>query len=101
MRKGATVFTAGLKADGVVGDFSEDDAVRLMDERGVEFGRGVVNYSAEQARKLCGCSSEQVAELLGYSGPEVLTSELVSRQNLALTSPLERNSAECSSEKRP
>ena len=29
MRKGATVFTAGLKADGVVGDFSEDDAVRL------------------------------------------------------------------------
>ena len=32
MRKGATVFTAGLKAGGVVGDFSEDDAVRLMDE---------------------------------------------------------------------
>ena len=32
MRKGATVFTAGLKAGGVVGDFSEDDAVRHMDE---------------------------------------------------------------------
>ena len=33
----------------------DPDQVRLMDERGVEFGRGVVNYSAEQARKLCGC----------------------------------------------
>ena len=71
--------------------------VRLMDETGVEFGRGVVNYSADQARKLCGCSSDQVAELLGYNGPDGLTSELVSRQSLALTSPLERNSGERSS----
>ena len=69
-----------------------------MDETGVEFGRGVINYSADQARKLCGCSSDQVAELLGYNGPEELTSELVSRQNLALPSPRERDSGERSSE---
>ena len=28
VRRGATVFAAGLKADGVVGDFSENEAVR-------------------------------------------------------------------------
>ena len=88
VRRGATVFAAGLKPDGVVGDFSENEAVRLMDETGMEFGRGVIKYSAEQARKLCGCSSDQVAELLDYNGPEKLTSELVSRANLAVTAPL-------------
>ena len=83
------VFAAGLKPDGVIvsdgiDEFDQGDAVRLMDEAGVEFGRGVVNYSSAQARKLCGCRSEEVAELLGNDGPQ----ELVSRQNLAVTAPL-------------
>ena len=34
VRRGATVFAAGLKADGVVGDFSENEAVRLVDQTG-------------------------------------------------------------------
>ena len=84
VRRGATVFAVGLKPDGVVGDFLESEAVRLMDEDGVEFGRGVVNYNAQQARNLIGCRSDEVAGVLGYDGPE----ELVSRQNLALTAPL-------------
>ena len=90
VRRGlANVFAAGLKPDGVIvsdgiDGFDQGDAVRLMDEAGVEFGRGVINYSSAQARKLCGCCSEEVAELLGNDGPQ----ELVSRQNIAVTAPL-------------
>ena len=40
-----------------------------MDERGVEFGRGVVNYSAEQARKLCGCKCYPYAYAYPYPYP--------------------------------
>ena len=68
---------------GVRGEFLENEAVKLMDETGLEFARGVVNYNSEQATKLIGCKSDQMADILGYNGPE----ELVSRQNLALLSP--------------
>jgi glutamate 5-kinase len=82
VRRGATLFAAGLVTGGVVGDFREQDAVRLLDEKGVEIARAVVNYSAEQARQLVGVRSDEMSDKLGYHGPE----ELASRHNLALLS---------------
>lgn len=85
VKRGATLFAAGLQPDGVRGAFRESEAVKLLDEHGVEFARGVANYAAEQARQLIGLRSDEMADALGFHGPE----ELVSRQNLALLTPAE------------
>ena len=52
----------------------------IVDEAGVEFARGVVNYSSQQVALLIGRASYYIPDVLGYNGPE----ELVGRQNLAL-----------------
>ncbi|KAL1508272.1 hypothetical protein AB1Y20_004387 [Prymnesium parvum] len=75
VRRGATLFAAGVVAGGV-------EAVKLLDADGVEIGRAVVNYTAEQTKQLAGLRSDEAAAALGYHGPE----ELVSRNNLALLS---------------
>ena len=66
---------------GVAGAFHKGDVVALCDADGHEFARGLTNYSADDARKICGLRSEQVAELLGSLPYE----EVVHRDNLVVT----------------
>jgi len=73
-----------LLAVGVVlveGDFHRGDVVACVDRRGTEVARGLVNYSAEESKKIRGQPSEQIEVLLGY----VDESELIHRDNLVLT----------------
>jgi len=65
----------------VTGSFHKGDVVALCDADGHEFARGLTNYSADDARKICGLRSEQVAELLGSLPYE----EVVHRDNLVVT----------------
>ena len=78
VRNGSTLFAAGVRA--ATGGFHANEAVRILDESGSEFVRGVCNYSCEQAGALAGRRSEEMAAVLGFAGPE----ELIGRHNLAL-----------------
>jgi len=65
----------------VKGDFSRGELVACMDGNGREIARGLVNYAAEEAKKIKQYPSSQIEEILGYMG-EV---ELIHRDNLILS----------------
>ena len=64
----------------ISGRFKRGELVSIQDNLGKEIGRGLVNYSAEDARKIIGESSEQILHILGFSDGD----ELVHRDNLIL-----------------
>jgi len=76
--EGKSLLPVGVT--GVVGGFDRGELVSCVDQQGVEIARGLVNYSADEARKIAGAGSDKIAELLGYQGDE----ELVHRNNLVL-----------------
>ena len=64
----------------VSGSFSRGDVVTLINSDGRELGRGLAEYSADEAQQLLGCRSEQIEERLGYRGRAVM----VHRDDLVL-----------------
>jgi glutamate 5-kinase len=56
----------------VVGNFRRGDVVTLIDNLGHELGRGLAEYSSEEAASLAGCQSEKIEERLGYRGRSVM-----------------------------
>ncbi len=64
----------------VSGEFKRGDVVNCRNAEGENIARGLVNYSADEARKIIGKPSEQIEALLGY----VDESELIHRDNLVL-----------------
>jgi glutamate 5-kinase len=73
-----------LLAIGVVqaaGSFKKGDVVSLQDAAGVEFARGLTNYSSEDLLRIKGLKSEQIAAALGHCPYE----EVIHRDNMALT----------------
>ena len=64
----------------VTGSFGKGDVVALCDAAGVEFARGLTNYSSATADRLRGLRSEQIRELLG----ELPYEEVVHRDNLVV-----------------
>jgi glutamate 5-kinase len=82
-RKAVVEGGSSLLPIGVVqvkGAFSKGDVVSVIDADGVEFARGLTNYSAADAGKICGLRTEQIAELLGAAPYE----EIVHRDNLVV-----------------
>lgn len=75
---GRSLLAVGVKD--VLGDFARGEMVVCVDERGHEFARGLVNYSAAEARRIKGCPSSEIEKILGYVDDE----ELVHRDNLVL-----------------
>ncbi|HEY7315602.1 MAG TPA: glutamate 5-kinase [Gemmataceae bacterium] len=67
----------------VGGTFGKGDVVTLLDDAGVEFARGLSNYSSGDIERLRGLRSEQVREALGASAYE----EVIHRDNLVVTLP--------------
>jgi glutamate 5-kinase len=64
----------------VVGSFGKGDVVALADPDGVEFGRGLTNYSSHDTDRLRGLRTDQIAEVLGTVPYE----EVVHRDNLVV-----------------
>ena len=67
----------------VNGDFNRGDMVSCVDEQGQEVARGLSNYAAEEASRLCGHETHEIERILGYKGDE----ELVHRDNMVITAP--------------
>lgn len=75
---GRSLLPVGVRA--VQGRFERGDLVSCRDEDGVEVARGLVNYGAEDTRKIMGAASADIERLLGYQADE----ELIHRDNLVL-----------------
>jgi glutamate 5-kinase len=64
----------------VRGSFSRGDVVRCVDAAGAAVAQGLVNYSSDEASRLVGAATREIATRLGYS----LEPELVHRDNLVV-----------------
>lgn len=64
----------------ISGDFKRGDMVSCLNEQGEEVARGLSNYAAEEAEKLCGHESHEIEQVLEYKGDE----ELVHRDNMVI-----------------
>lgn len=77
--KGKSLLPVGVKA--VSGNFTRGDMVICLNAQGREIARGLVNYHADEARKIIGKPSCEIEALLGYRDAE----ELIHRDNLVLS----------------
>lgn len=77
-QKGSSLLPAGIVAVG--GEFEAGDAISILDEHGVEFARGLANYSDKECRKIAGCRSEEITKKIGYKNYD----EAVHRDNIVL-----------------
>ena len=67
---GNSLLPVGVVA--VSGSFHRGDVVRLVDHNGAEIGRGLAEYSDDEALQLVGCQSDKIEETLGYRGRTVM-----------------------------
>ncbi len=77
--QGKSILPVGVKE--VRGDFTRGDMVICEDLNGKEIARGLINYHADEARKIIGKPSSQIFEILGYEDDN----ELIHRDNLVLS----------------
>jgi glutamate 5-kinase len=70
LRDGSSLLPVGVVA--VDGDFRQGDVLRLKDPQGVDIGRGLAEYSNEEASRLKGIRSEQIEQVIGYRGRAVM-----------------------------
>lgn len=77
-QKGRSLLAVGVT--GVQGEFSRGELVACLDPAGREIARGLVNYSATEARRIAGQPSEKIESLLGY----VDEPALIHRDNLVI-----------------
>ena len=75
---GKSLLSVGVTA--VEGDFVRGEVVACISGDGKEIARGLVNYSADEARKIMRQPSDRIEELLGY----IDEPELIHRDNLVL-----------------
>ena len=70
LRDGSSLLPVGIAA--VHGTFERGDIVTLANQQGTELGRGLVEYSSDDAVRLLGCRSENIEQRLGYRGRSVM-----------------------------
>ena len=78
LRRGKSLLPAGVVR--VNGTFARGDAVVIRGPDGSEIGRGLCAYDAEDAQKITGRSSADIAAILGFSG----RTEIVHRDDLVV-----------------
>ena len=69
-----------IGATGLAGEFERGAVVACLDTNGKEIARGLINYSAEETRKILRKPSSEIETILGY----VDELELIHRDNLVL-----------------
>lgn len=76
-----SLLASGIKK--VNGAFDPGDPVSLLSPDGIEFARGLVNYSAEEIDRIKGIKSSFIEQILGYC----ISDEIIHRDNLAVIVP--------------
>jgi len=75
---GKSLLPVGVKS--VEGEFERGAVVACVSPDGVEVARGLVNYSAQESRRIAGRVSNEIEMVLGY----IDEPELIHRDNLVL-----------------
>jgi len=78
LRRGNSLLPVGVVR--IEGGFARGDAVIIRGPDGVEIGRGLCAYDAEDAQKIRGRSSSEIDTILGFSG----RAEMVHRDDLVV-----------------
>ena len=78
LRRGSSLLPAGVVR--VEGEFARGDAVVVREADGAPLARGLVAYSAREARTIRGRHSRDIESLLGYRGRD----ELIHRDDLVM-----------------
>jgi glutamate 5-kinase len=73
-----SLLPSGVKR--VDGRFGAGDPVRVVDEAGGEFARGLCAFEADEIEKIAGKRSSEIATVLGYAAAE----EVIHRDDLVL-----------------
>ena len=77
-KQGKSLLSIGVQD--VNGTFDRGEVVSCVNAAGVEIARGLVNYNANEAKKLVGKASKEIEIILGY----VEEPELIHRDNLVV-----------------
>ncbi len=64
----------------IEGDFERGACVRLCDQEGTEFARGIADYASSELRKILGHRSADIEDILGYRYGD----EVIHRDNLVV-----------------
>ncbi|MDR3562880.1 MAG: glutamate 5-kinase [Negativicutes bacterium] len=78
LKGGSSLLAAGIKA--VDGDFVHGNTIRILTTEGREIARGIANYNAEEARRITGAHTNEIAAILGSKPYD----EVIHRDNLVL-----------------
>jgi glutamate 5-kinase len=78
LRRGNSLLPVGVVR--IEGGFARGDAVIIRGPDGIEIGRGLCAYDAEDAQKIRGRSSSEIDAILGFSG----RTEMVHRDDLVV-----------------
>lgn len=78
LAKGKSLLPAGVVR--LSGDFDRGDCVIIRSEDGRELGRGLIAYAKEDAQRIIGRQTSEIAAILGHWGRD----ELLHRDDLAL-----------------
>ena len=77
-QQGRSILSVGII--NVEGGFTRGELVVCVDQSGNEIARGLVNYNADETRKIMGHPSNDIESLLGYEDEP----ELIHRDNLVI-----------------
>jgi glutamate 5-kinase len=75
---GKSLLPSGVRR--VDGKFGSGDPVRVVDDSGTEFARGLCAFDADEVERIAGKRSSEIAGILGYAAVE----EVIHRDDLVL-----------------
>ncbi|MFU0842419.1 MAG: Glutamate 5-kinase [Burkholderia sp.] len=78
LEQGTSLLPVGVTA--VEGSFRRGDVVSCVTPEGREIARGLVNYSSEEAARICRAHTEEIEERLGY----MQQPEMIHRDNMVV-----------------
>lgn len=70
LHNGNSLLPVGVIA--VKGNFRRGDVIDITGPDGTELGRGLAEYSDDEAGRLVGCQSDQIEKKIGYRGRSVM-----------------------------
>ncbi len=79
LKSGKSLLPAGITS--INGAFDRGDAITVFSGLGVEVARGLVAYSADDARKIIGHKTSEIENILGYRGRD----EMIHRDDMVLS----------------
>ena len=78
IEKDASLLPIGVTK--VDNDFQKGEVISIIDSDGKEFARGIANYDSNSTRKIAGCHSDDIINILGYKNYDAL----ITRDYIAL-----------------